>query len=332
MFVAFLKESNKLLAKICKVLAIMPGDNGGGVIPVPIPNTEVKPSNVNGTAPLRRGRVENRQAFFCSQESSEKMDNVNGINMVQKTIDVLSYLANNPKGAKLSKIAEELGYAKTTVHDILKTLLNNNFIQYVHPEKKIYIIGARVYTMGITYLESSSLLRIAKPYLTLLADKYEKTTFIAKRSNDRAFCIYKYASLHAKAPTGTIGDQKLLHSTSIGKCYLAFDADAAPLIETIELPSFTPYTITSREKLKANVREIRQLGYSWEQRESHELMACLAAPLYNNNSMVGAISMTGWYKEDEDFAAQGSEIAQLANIISQQLDESDHQNSSYMRN
>jgi DNA-binding IclR family transcriptional regulator len=244
--------------------------------------------------------------------------------MVQKTIDVLSYLANNPKGAKLSKIVEDLGYAKTTVHDILKTLLNNNFIQYMNPGKKIYIIGARVYTMGIAYLESSNLLRIAKPYLTLLADKYEKTTFIAKRSNDRAFCIYKYASLHAKAPTGTIGDQKLLHSTSIGKCYLAFDAEASPLIETIELPLFTPYTIISREKLKSNIEEIRKLGYSYEQQESHELMACLAAPLFSRSSMVATISMTGWYREDEDFAAQGSEIAQLANIISEQLNECDY--------
>ena len=42
----------------------MPGDYGGGVIPVPIPNTEVKPSNVDGTASVKRGRVESRRAFF----------------------------------------------------------------------------------------------------------------------------------------------------------------------------------------------------------------------------------------------------------------------------
>ena len=250
-------------------------------------------------------------------------DGVAGVNMVQKTVDVLSYLAKNPKGAKLSRISSDLCYAKTTVHDILKTLLNNNFIQYVNPEKKIYIIGPRVYTMGITYLESSNLLRIAKPYLTLLADKYGKTTFIAKRSSDRAFCIYKYASVHANASTGTIGDQKRLHSTSIGKCYLAFDPDAANLIESIELPRFTPFTITSREDLRKNITDIRERGYSWEHRESHELMACVAAPLFSKGSMIATFSMTGLYREDEDYAVQGNEIAQLAGIISQQLDECD---------
>ena len=43
----------------------MPGDYGGGVIPVPIPNTEVKPSNADDTAPVRSGKVGRRQAFFC---------------------------------------------------------------------------------------------------------------------------------------------------------------------------------------------------------------------------------------------------------------------------
>jgi DNA-binding IclR family transcriptional regulator len=240
--------------------------------------------------------------------------------MVQKAIDVLSYLANNPKGSKLSKIAADLGYPKTTVYDILKTFLENDFIQYVNPEKKDYIIGSRAYTMGIIYLESSSLLRIAKPYLSLLADKYEKTTFIAKRSHDRAVCVYKYVSLHAKAPTNVIGDQKRLHSTAIGKCFLAFDPEAAPLIETIELVPFTPYTIVTREGLRANLEKIRSLGYSFEQRESHEKMACLAAPLFNKGSMIGTISMTGWYSPHEELASQGNEIAQLAGIISQQMD------------
>jgi DNA-binding IclR family transcriptional regulator len=246
---------------------------------------------------------------------------MNRINVVQKTIDVLSYLSNHPKGEKLSAIAQALQYPKTTVHDILKTLMGNDYVQYINAEKKIYGIGAQMYTIGITYLESSNLFITAKPYLILLADKYEKTTFLAKRHHDRVICVYKYASPYAKAPTGNIGDQKRLHSTAIGKCYLAFDPQAAPLIETIELIRFTPYTITTRELLKENLQRIRSLGYSYEQRESHERMACLAAPIFSHAAMVGTLSMTGWYKEDDDIATQGNEIAQLAKLISVQLDQ-----------
>jgi DNA-binding IclR family transcriptional regulator len=241
--------------------------------------------------------------------------------MVQKTIDVLTYLSNHPKGAKLSVIAADLHYPKTTVHDILKTLLGNDFVQYTNPQKKIYCIGSRIYTIGITYLESSVLFQTAKPYLILLADKYAKTTFLSKRHHDRVICVYKYASPHAKAPTGNIGDQKRLHSTAIGKCYLAFDPEAAPLIDTLDLVRCTPYTITDRQRLKEHIAELRSLGYSWEQRESHERMACLAAPVFNRGGMTATISMTGWYQEDEDFSTQGHEIAQLANLITAQLDQ-----------
>jgi DNA-binding IclR family transcriptional regulator len=50
-------------------------------------------------------------------------------------------------------------------------------------------------------------------------------------------------------------------------------------------------------------------------------MACLAAPVFNHGSMVGTISMTGWYKEDEDFTTQGNEIAQLAKLITAQMEQ-----------
>jgi len=243
-------------------------------------------------------------------------------NMIQKAVDILFYLSAHPKGSKLSDIAKELQFPKATVFDILKTLMSNDFVHFINKDKKIYGIGAQVYAIGINYLDSTSLFAAAKPYLYLLGDKYEKTTFIAKRHHDRVTSVYKYVSPYAKAPTGNIGDQKRLHSSSIGKCYLAFDTEAAPLIETIELPALTPYTITDRERLKAQIEEIRGRGYSWEQRETHIRMTCLAAPIFQFGSMIGAISMTGWYKEDEDLATQGNEIAQLAKIISAQLEKS----------
>ena len=243
------------------------------------------------------------------------------LNTIQKTINILDYLSNRPKGATLSAIVKDLGLPKTTAFDIMKTLLSNDFVQYLKPGKKIYCVGARVFAIGSAYTESSVLFRTVRPYLVLLAEKYEKTTFFSKRHRDRALCVYKYISPHAKAPTENIGAQKLLHSTATGKCYLAFDADAFHFIDTIDLPTITPHTITDREKLKAHVKELRSLGYSWEQRESHIRSACLAAPIFTQGSMVGTISMVGWYNEGEDFSAQGNEVAQLAKLVSAQLDQ-----------
>ncbi|MCL2600188.1 MAG: helix-turn-helix domain-containing protein, partial [Treponema sp.] len=177
--------------------------------------------------------------------------------MIQKTINILDYLSSRPRGATLSAIVKDLGFPKTTVFDIMKTLLLNDFVQYVKPGEKRYCVGARVFAIGSAYTESSVLFRTVRPYLILLADKYEKTTFFSKRHHDRAICVYKYISPHAKAPTENVGSQKLLHSTATGKCYLAFDPTAFHFIDTIDLPQITPYTITDRERLKEHILELR---------------------------------------------------------------------------
>ena len=52
----------------------MPGDNGGGVIPVPIPNTEVKPPYADDTAALSGGKVGSRQALFLYEMLEELCD------------------------------------------------------------------------------------------------------------------------------------------------------------------------------------------------------------------------------------------------------------------
>jgi hypothetical protein len=48
----------------------LPGDYGGGVTPVPFPNTEVKPSRADDTAFLKGGKVGHCRAFFCSHKVS----------------------------------------------------------------------------------------------------------------------------------------------------------------------------------------------------------------------------------------------------------------------
>ncbi len=241
-------------------------------------------------------------------------------NMVQKTVDVLAHLSRNAHGMTLTEISEALSIPKTTVFDILKTLKENDFVHIMNLKRKTYGIGAQSYAIGMTYLKTSNLFMIAQPYLIELADKYQKTTFISKRHGDEFTFVYKYESPFSKVVTANTGDKKPLHCTSIGKCFLAFDPDAEDLIETIPLLPHTKYTILNRDELKENIEKIKELGYSYESRESQEHMACLAAPIYNYaNSMVGTISMSGLYQEKEDLNPQGLELKKLAQVISTQL-------------
>ncbi|MBN2504631.1 MAG: IclR family transcriptional regulator [Bacilli bacterium] len=241
-------------------------------------------------------------------------------NMVQKTVDVMLFLSKNAQGQNLTEIATGVGIPKTTAYDILKTLKENEIVHYVNTRKKTYGIGCQTYAIGMTYLKTSNLFMVAQPFLIELADKYQKTTFIAKRHGAEFAFVYKYESPFSKVTTANTGDRKPLHCASIGKCFLAFDPDAKDLIDTIPLTAHTKYTITNRDKLRENIKKIIHLGYAFEHRESQEHMACIAAPIYNSeNSMIATISMSGLYQEKEDLNSQGEELKQLAKVISTQL-------------
>ena len=77
-----------------------PGDNGGGVTPVSIPNTEVKSSCADGTAYSFRGRVghcqdigEEREekflSFFFIKYIFLSVDKKGAINYAKKCLDVI---------------------------------------------------------------------------------------------------------------------------------------------------------------------------------------------------------------------------------------------------
>ena len=53
-------------------LTVFAGDHRGVVIPVPIPNTEVKGSIAKGSAPLGRARVGRRRLFFMPAGHKKK--------------------------------------------------------------------------------------------------------------------------------------------------------------------------------------------------------------------------------------------------------------------
>lgn len=241
-------------------------------------------------------------------------------NTVLKTINILEFLSNNPEGANLTDLALSLNYPKSTVFDILKSLISTGMIHYIDSKQKIYGIGSKAYKIGNTYLRATNLYIIAKPYLIEIADKYKKTTFISKREGDKFTFVYKYESPNSLVKTAETGDQKPLHSTAIGKCYLAFDPTASKTIDIIELKPYTKYTITNRNELKEQIEYIRKLGFSFEYRESQLHMSCVAAPIYNNEkSMISTISMSGLYLENEDLKIQGFELKKLAKIISEKI-------------
>lgn len=104
-----------------------------------------------------------------------------------------------------------------------------------------------------------------------------------------------------------------LHSTAVSKCILAFAAQEKNRnIETLELNRFTNNSITDLKKLKAELDQIKENGFSIDQGEFNENINCVGVTLFQNQQLVGALRLS-----DSKERITGKNIHEIAEILKQ---------------
>ena len=114
-----------------------------------------------------------------------------------------------------------------------------------------------------------------------------------------------------------------LHCTALGKCILAFlpPEKRGKILENIKLAGYTENTIIDIKILRSEINQIRKKGFSTDQGELHTNVYCVGAPLFQNQQLIGALSVSD---SNERFSKRNlNEIAEVliqkANFISRQL-------------
>jgi DNA-binding IclR family transcriptional regulator len=84
------------------------------------------------------------------------------------------------------------------------------------------------------------------------------------------------------------------HCNAAGKVLLAYqkEEEISRVLQG-ELKRYTPKTITSAEKLRAEIEKIRKMGYAVSDEEYREELFTIAAPVFDSgNHVVAAVSVT----------------------------------------
>lgn len=240
-----------------------------------------------------------------------------------RAIEILELLSKNKEGYSLSEIANLLNSPKSSVFDIMKTLLYKNMVVEEHHDGVIkYKIGLQAFLIGSSFLNDIDIINIARNDLTALAKKMHATTFMAVLDDYKVTYIYKYESAHSVITTANIGTRGALHSTGLGKVLLAFASDDVfkEAIKTMTYDPITPYTITSPEKLMDEIKKVREQGFALDNRENSLYQFCGAAPIRNHyGDVIAAISCSGLYEDNIDLNGLGLIVKEVADRISAKL-------------
>jgi len=220
------------------------------------------------------------------------------ISSVLKAIEVLEAFSPEEPFLSLAELSEKLGYPKSTIHTILKTLESKRYIE--KSQTGVYSLGLAVIPMTQAVRVNVELRDRAAPFLRELGNFCGESIYLAIKDGDTILYIYAIESSNRLLARTAVGERTQMHFTSVGKAILAFlpSEEVEAIVDRQGMPKTTEYSISSKEMLFKDLERIRENGYSVDDAEHEKDTYCLGAPIFDHTGkVIGACSISGNDKE-----------------------------------
>ena len=244
-------------------------------------------------------------------------------NSVERTIDILEYMATRSLGTSVAEISSRFEINRTSVYSIVKVLIKKGYVTKNASGK--FILTGRMYEYGQKFKNGFPVVHAAKRVSTNFFPDYMCQLNIAMYfGGERAIILSGIQiSSHFSADRINDGQPVPLYSTAIGKVLLAFMPPAASneLLNSMKLESLTANTITDFAVLKEQLHRAVEDGYAVEDEEFMPGSFCVAAPIFNaDNELVAACSLScNKYYRPPEISLVIKDVQFLARQISLEL-------------
>lgn len=219
------------------------------------------------------------------------------IQSIERAAAVLRLLASTDRPLGLAELATALDLPRPTVHGILRTLRE---VEFVHQDEagSSYLLGAALRSLGRGGLDPHDLRARAMNWADSLAGSAGLAVHLGVAAGGSVRLVH-----HVFRPDGSpqrlrTGEEQPLHATAPGKCLLAFAPVATPPLRSLELQRWTGRTCTTLAALEAHLALARRRGWAADAGEYEAGAGGAAAPLRASGGIVvGALSVVGPVEE-----------------------------------
>jgi DNA-binding IclR family transcriptional regulator len=219
---------------------------------------------------------------------------VAGTASFSKFMHVLQLVADSAEPLNVSALMRASGYPRPTVHRIVAGLLAERLL-VENDRTALLALGPRLIQLASRSWGRSELRLAAVDALKKLRDLTGETVHLAVPNGDTMVFIEKLESPSAVRMASRIGTSVSLHSTAVGKAYLAaLDAGALePLLKNMVMPRYTAHTVVDLAGLRTQLQRIRQKGWSEDSEENENGIFCFGAVIRGGDGApVAAISVS----------------------------------------
>jgi IclR family pca regulon transcriptional regulator len=206
---------------------------------------------------------------------------------------IQSFTSQTPQ-MTISQLSVKTGLSRAAVRRCLYTLTKLGFAGI--EEGSRYALRPRMLTLSNTYSASNSLSTAAQPILERMSAALHESFSVATLDGDDIVYIARSTVSRVMSDDLHIGSRLPAYCTSMGRVLLAhLPADQLEAyLAHVVLTAYTPRTVSSTEKLRLSLRNVRRHGYALVDQEYEIGLRSLAVPVYSpTGRVVATLNLSG---------------------------------------
>ncbi|SDT45457.1 IclR family transcriptional regulator [Actinoplanes derwentensis] len=212
-----------------------------------------------------------------------------GVTVTSRALDLLGAFDGEHRSLSLTDLARRAGLPLATAHRLVAEL--HRWGALAREPNGEYVIGRRIWQLGLLAPVQSGLRQAASPFLHDLYGTTLATVHLAVRDGLEVLYVERLAG-HVSVPVvSRVGSRLPMHATGVGKVLLAHAPEEVRAEALRHLTRVTAYTVTQPARLLEQLRRVRAEGYATTGEEM-SLGACsVAVPVRNGDVVVAALGM-----------------------------------------
>lgn len=212
-----------------------------------------------------------------------------GASVASRTLSLLGTFDALHRRLTLTEIARRADLPVPTTYRLVKELRQWGALSRTPAGD--YVIGRRLWDVGLLAPTQTGLREIASPFLHDLYGATLATVHLAVREGAQALYLDRLAG-HASVPVvSKIGARLPLHATGVGKVLLAHAPDEVREEVLSKLARITPRTVVHAGVIRGQLARVQRDGYATTIEEM-TLGACsVAVPISRDHQVVAALGV-----------------------------------------
>jgi IclR family transcriptional regulator, pca regulon regulatory protein len=213
------------------------------------------------------------------------------VNSLSRGLDVMRCFDSARPSMTLSEVAERSGVSRAAARRFLLTFVRDG---YAASDGKYFRLLPKVLDLGASIMGSLDIAETVQPGMNELSELLQESCFCAILDGDSVIYVARAVSNRVVNVGITVGSRAPANAVSTGRVLLSGldDVSLKRHLQRLKLAKLTPYTVTSKAKLKASIEQVRRQGWSIVNQEFEVGLQSISVPIRDTaGAIVAALNV-----------------------------------------